>query len=679
MKTVTAIKKYAINILAAAAGIFVFSLSAAASELPAQSISAEYTLKNGFAYTVNAMEKDKPVLDEDGTLLSVEKEYSLVLPYAVKEQQVKIVFEDAQGFEIDGKEYISGEKYILEEGSFAVTCDGKEYSLNIFYTSDTPQIYLTLDESIEYINAEQGNISSGTVMITDGANTLYDGGLEYIKGRGNATWEKDKKPYNIKLESKVALFGMERSKKYSLLANYLDATAVRNKLAMDLADKVGIDFCSQSQFVEVYADNCYMGLYLLTERVEVAEGRVDIVDLDYINENANPKTDIASCPQQSNVSNDDYAEGGAYKWTDIPNDMAEDLGGGYLLEVEMAGRYYYEPSGFVSEIGETFVIKSPEYASQKQVEYIREYYQQYEDAVLSPTGYNSQGHHYSEYIDVESMARMYLLQEYVQNLDAGITSFYLYKDVNGKLTACSAWDFDYSLGNEYSSMGYNMANPENIWVAIGGMQHSWRKKCMFTALWQYADFRLEVIRQWHEIFVPQMEWFNDYSREMTESVKASAVLNNFLWKEYSTVKQAEEDYNNKTDAMFDFISKRASFLSGYLSEGRYNVLYYNNGGNGVVVDANLYAPGSTATVVEIGRVKNRTDKEKYLFSGWNTEPDGSGTGYMPGDVISIEDKDVSLYAQWDGISAQQTEQMQSEPKQGLLAKIISAISSLLAK
>ena len=47
----------------------------------------------------------------------------------------------------------------------------------------------------------------------------------------------------------------------------------------------------------------------------------------------------------------------------------------------------------------------------------------------------------------------------------------------------------------------------------------------------------------------------------------------------------------------------------------------------------------------------RTDKptaKGYLFSGWNTEEDGSGDDYFPGDTYS-ENEALYLYAQWTPI------------------------------
>ena len=40
----------------------------------------------------------------------------------------------------------------------------------------------------------------------------------------------------------------------------------------------------------------------------------------------------------------------------------------------------------------------------------------------------------------------------------------------------------------------------------------------------------------------------------------------------------------------------------------------------------------------------------HLFTGWNTEPDGSGTSYEPDTVVTLT-KDLTLYAQWTPVVA----------------------------
>jgi len=76
----------------------------------------------------------------------------------------------------------------------------------------------------------------------------------------------------------------------------------------------------------------------------------------------------------------------------------------------------------------------------------------------------------------------------------------------------------------------------------------------------------------------------------------------------------------------------------------FNVIYHGNGNDGgtVPVDTNEYPAGTSVTVSDPGTLSLTS----YYFSGWNTNADGSGTGYLAGVSLIMPAADVDLYAQW---------------------------------
>lgn len=73
----------------------------------------------------------------------------------------------------------------------------------------------------------------------------------------------------------------------------------------------------------------------------------------------------------------------------------------------------------------------------------------------------------------------------------------------------------------------------------------------------------------------------------------------------------------------------------------YTVTYHGNGADsGRTADATAYTPGEIATVKANGYTR-----DGCTFTGWNTEPDGSGAPYKAGDRITMTGN-VVLYAQW---------------------------------
>lgn len=80
----------------------------------------------------------------------------------------------------------------------------------------------------------------------------------------------------------------------------------------------------------------------------------------------------------------------------------------------------------------------------------------------------------------------------------------------------------------------------------------------------------------------------------------------------------------------------------------YQVLYDANAddADGTVTDSKYYITGGEAMVLQ-----NMFTRPGYEFTGWNTEKNGAGTPYAAGSAITIENTNVTLYAQWKSSTA----------------------------
>ena len=62
----------------------------------------------------------------------------------------------------------------------------------------------------------------------------------------------------------------------------------------------------------------------------------------------------------------------------------------------------------------------------------------------------------------------------------------------------------------------------------------------------------------------------------------------------------------------------------------------------------------------------------YTFTGWNTQPDGSGTAYAPDSIILLNQPVTTLYAQWDQLYHTMTlEKIDSESRKHLTGAVFS--------
>ena len=83
------------------------------------------------------------------------------------------------------------------------------------------------------------------------------------------------KRYKIKLEEKANVLGMSESKHWVLVSAWRDPSYQRNKGAYDFSGMLGLDYV-KTQWVTVYYNGNYRGIYLLGETIRLDDERIDI-------------------------------------------------------------------------------------------------------------------------------------------------------------------------------------------------------------------------------------------------------------------------------------------------------------------------------------------------------------------------------------------------------------------
>jgi len=386
----------------------------------------------------------------------------IFLPSVADRKSLMVSYSAADGADIylDDQKIISGGSFTLpdDKNEFIIKIGEKEYGKLKIMQSETGCIFLsTASGGLNKLDSDKYKtaVETGSAVFADDQGKIqYSGELEKITSHGNSSWDYSaKKPYNIKLAEKADLYGMGKAKRWVLLSNFLDHSMQRNKVAIEMARAAGIEPAVDYIYVDLFCEGSYRGTYQLCEKIEVQKHRVNIRDLEDLMKEINEK-EPEEYERKSAGTEDDkkfkYVPD-SYKYYDIPNDP-EDITGGYLLQFQLCNRYERKTkSGFVTKLGQPIQIDGPEHASKAQVEYIRNFVQELEDAIYSETGFNSKGRHYSEYMDVDSFIKLYLLNEFVMNSDATGTSFYMWKDSDlrgdGKLHFGPAWDYDFAYDN----------------------------------------------------------------------------------------------------------------------------------------------------------------------------------------------------------------------------------------
>ncbi len=256
--------------------------------------------------------------------------------------------------------------------------------------TDIPQVFITTGDEITKEDYVPAVIS---VVDSKGGSfpTITDSNAK-VKLRGNSTSYLSKHPYNIKFDSPQSVLGMPEGKKWCMLANYMDTSLMRNRLAYSFAEEIGLPYSIKTRYVDVWLNGEFNGNYLLTVPVEAGSNRVDIDTArnEYLIE------------RESRLEDD----------------------------VTYLNTYVYR-----------FALNEPETLTKEQESWLFNFLVAAESAMES-----GDSTRIKKYVDFNTFIDFYLVQELFKNLDHDVSSTRFYIKDN-KLYAGPLWDCDLSAGN----------------------------------------------------------------------------------------------------------------------------------------------------------------------------------------------------------------------------------------
>ena len=375
---------------------------------------------------------------------------------------------DAQNGVIRNAFTQSGDRVVL------TTADGETHTV-VALQSTLPSVYVDLEgTTLQQIHADQTvKYDSTSVYITDpaGEYTLSVKNNVQIKGRGNSSWNiYEKKGYQIRFDTKTQVMGMPEAKKWVLLASAGDDSLMRFQLASRAAQSWDMAFVPEFRYVDLWIEGEYLGTYLLGEKVEIGENRLALQNAD----GALFEHDETFYMDEenwfiTNHMNRHFAlkELAVEEEALIPAALS-----GFENDLEMLMRYLY------STPSEQVTLES-----------------------------------LSDYIDVDSFAKYFLLNDYMQNNESFSTSFYWYKDGDGDVLHLGpVWDFD-------SCMGSDGQPP----TANYGQEHP-----LFQYLLAVPAF-YERTQQLMAQYGPSLYAMTDEVPTLQEQIESSAYMNYCRW------------------------------------------------------------------------------------------------------------------------------------------------------
>ncbi|MDR2384761.1 MAG: CotH kinase family protein [Tannerella sp.] len=387
-------------------------------------------------------------------------------------------------------------------------------------------------ENAEEITSKEQYIKGIISFISDNGATVYTDSLE-IRGRGNASWGFDKKPYRIKLYNKKSIFPAHpaEGKNWTLISNHGDKTLMRNLLAFDIGKRLRMPYTPAGRPVNVFLNGEYKGCYQFCDHIDVRENRVDIKEM---------------------------------KSTDI---SGNNLTGGYLVEIDAYATS--EKEWFTSLWGIPVVIKSPDddVIVRQQREYIKTCFNNMETAIYS-SSYTHPTLGFRKCVDTETLLKHFLVGELSGNTDT-YWSVYMYKQRNDdKFYFGPVWDFDLAFENDNRTYPLN---EKGDWIYKFGSAAG-NTATMINRLLSDANLQAELramwsnFRDWGMITAEELlKTVDDYALEIYDSQELNFIRWDIRNKYVHQMWGRSENYEGDVAIVKNYIRQRIAWIDNKLN------------------------------------------------------------------------------------------------------------------
>ncbi len=394
---------------------------------------------------------------------------------------------------------ISSSEELIQESSSSAVVEEEMFTYDYKLFDSLPKISITTDDGNNDFatvpdRTNKWDYTSAKISVSN-CETEYQlsnvtGG---VKVRGNYTANYDKKPFRIKFDKKQKMLGLNndlKAKSWVLLADVKDSSMLHNAYSFYLGNQLlGQHGLYSSDFtpVSLEINGTYWGMYLLCEQQQVNAGRVDICDVEDLDDdqgNHYTGTDIGYFFEYDGYYSEEGPDGDPTFTISHPNgDYIKIFNNSSSRGAHCEQKGYTIKSTIYADAQKNFIknyvqnILKLSYDSIISNTY-REFDANYQNLVSSTI--NNSETLIEKYVDIDSLVDMYIMQEISCDADIAWSSFFMSADMsatgNKKLTFQAPWDYDsaYGIKNNVvnNGLGYYAAKSGNPWLCLF-MNASW--------------------------------------------------------------------------------------------------------------------------------------------------------------------------------------------------------------
>ena len=389
----------------------------------------------------------------------------------------------------------------------------KYYTMFVHSWTGLPLLYINTKNK-RAVTSKDVYITGSFQLIEDvrtrAAGDIIDGTLS-IKGRGNSSWHRPKKPYRLKLDEKLPLLDMHKDKNWVLIPNYPDKTMLRNHVANYMGRISNLDYTPESHFVELIFNDEHQGTYQLCEKLRISDHRVAVGD------------------------------------------------DGFLLEVDHRATTEDDARYFsISHLENVVNVKDPDVEyNDANYNYVRDFMTR-ADAALFSTTFRDVNNGWQKYLDMDSFVEWYIINEISKNLDSKFyTSCYMNLKRGGKLKMGPLWDYDVAFGNMAQD------TPADAVLCRTTTGFYIKNAKWFTRLFQDPAFVAKVKERYN--------YFYRHKNDILQNINADAqylkysvnendakwdLFNRYTWTNYNIW----GSYQNEVQYLKEFLNERMDWL-----------------------------------------------------------------------------------------------------------------------
>lgn len=474
-------------------------------------IVIEYLLLTDSKFLSFSFKKDKnDGLSKDYNL-NVLKDTTFIQVKGTNKTLISSFETNAQDVKVDNKTQVSSitENDFSKPITYVLTSESgaeRKHVIVVEWENAIPQFFINTLSSLP-ITSKDDYVDALLEIDGVGVYDDFEASTE-VRGRGNSTWSRPKKPYRIKLNKKASILGLASAKNWVLLAENYDETLMLNSVSMKIGRLLGVKYANHTIPVELTVNGEFLGQYTLTEQVEVKTNRIEIED------------------------------------------------GGLLLEMDT---YFKRDWKFRTPAYNLPVqIKYPKLKNYSLIDANAEHakikadFEEFESRVYSSSFPNSG---YLELFDREAFVDYLIVYMLTANGEINHPkSTFIHKAKEGKYTMGPLWDFDWAFSFNEHNKHFIRANDPLFWTGnnIGTV--------FFKRLLSDPSTKNLLIQKWSVFksahFNKLIAYVDEYAELITESQKRDQLR----WNMGSV------NFENDVNELKSWLNNRANYLDQYITE-----------------------------------------------------------------------------------------------------------------